>query len=182
MKFLKSQSVHLVLAALLCVGLGAIAVDKVQQATEDGLNMLVGVATAQPAANILATSQLSSDLGSLIKKASSSAGVYASTDQSGFNVSRVICVYNVAASSGAPTTNSINLQNKDIASGLYYGVATSGTAITVNTPVYAANGAGLSVTNGATVGALPVAAKWRVVLNVASAGSAVTGTVGCSVQ
>jgi hypothetical protein len=184
MKYLKTKTAGLVLACIFAAAAGGILVNKTEQLTQAAGSSIIGKAYAQsgPAGAIQAIYPLTRDLGVLIKPASSGGGVYSSADQSGYNVSRVMCVYNVAASSGAPTTNSITIQNKDIASGLYYGVSTSGTAVTVNTPVYTANGAGLSVTNGATVGAVPVASKWRVQLNVGSAGAAVTGTVGCAVQ
>lgn len=137
-------------------------------------------AKAQPAGAIQSIYPLTRDLGALITFSSQGAATLVSADQSGYNVSRVTCVYKATAQSGTPSTT-INLQNKDRASGSYYTLISSA-AITNSTTTGLTAGAGVASTANVSA-ALPLAANWRVTATFAGTSTPLsTGTVGCTVQ
>lgn len=102
-----------------------------------------------------------------------------SADQSGFNVSRIICIFNQSTHASSPSTT-ISIHNKDAATGTYYTLLTSAAITADNAPTGIAAGAGLLSQTNLAVG-MPLARTWRIILNVTGTGST-TGTVGCSVQ
>lgn len=124
------------------------------------------------------------DLGTLRTMTAAATGTYTSSDQSGFNISRVICVYNQTAVSapGLPSTT-FKIQNKDASSGLYYDlIQSAAVAGALNTPSVIAVGAGVASATNSGVG-LPIAATWRVSATVGGVATAtVTSKIGCSVQ
>lgn len=129
-----------------------------------------------------AVQPLTRDVGAIQTFTNQVAATVTSADQSGFGVSRVICVYRQASFTGTPSVT-FAIQNKDAASGQYYTLITSGAvaAFVAVSPISA--GAGVATT--ANIGAgVPVARTWRT--SVTFAGSStpiiVAGTVGCSVQ
>lgn len=127
---------------------------------------------------------LTRDPGAIQTHTARAAGTTNSSDQSGFNVSRVACVFNLSSYTGDPSVT-FKIQNKDAASGLYYTLVTSAaitSATGVNAPVAISAGAGVATT--ANVGAgIPVARNWRTQTVVGGADTPiVTGTVGCSAQ
>lgn len=149
----------------------------------------------QPAANIQAITPMSRDTTALLNLAAvtSATSPFSSADQSGFNVSRVICFYN-QTSSNSTVAPVISIQNKDAVSLQYYNV------IAVNAPqvsaatVALAAGAGITgpavgflvgqaasnVTSGTSI---PVSRNWRVrVVHAGGTTGAITGTIGCSIQ
>lgn len=139
------------------------------------------VSHAQQAGAIQVVSPLTRDLGSVKTLTAQPQATVTSADQNGFNVSRVVCVFNQSTYTGSPSTT-FKIQNKDTASGLYYDLITSSAVTTaVNTPSAISAGAGVVTT--ANVGAgIPIAQKWRVSLTEANTPVTITGTVGCSVQ
>lgn len=123
---------------------------------------------------------LTRDLGALRTLTAQGAATLSSADQTGFNVSRVVCVFNMSAHTGTPSTT-FNIQNKDAASGAYYTLITSTATTADATPNFISAGAGVVTT--ANVGAgVPLARTWRVQVIVAGTSPVVTGTAGCSVQ
>lgn len=123
------------------------------------------------------------DTGALKTFTAQGAATVSSADQTGFNVSRVVCVYNQTATSGSPSVT-FNIQNKDKASGLYYTLVTSAavSSVTSNAPSFIAAGAGIATTSNVSAN-VPIAALWRTQVIVAGSSTpTVTGTVGCAVQ
>lgn len=122
------------------------------------------------------------DLGSLKTMTGQSAATVTSSDQSGFNITRVVCAFSQSTYTGSPSTT-FKIQNKDAASGFYYDLITSSAVTTaVNTPSAIAAGGGVVTTANVGVG-LPIAAKWRISVTVGGSSTPTsTGTVGCSVQ
>jgi hypothetical protein len=121
------------------------------------------------------------DLGALKVMTAQGAGTVTSSDQVGFNVSRVVCAFAQSTFTGSPSTT-FKIQNKDAVSGLYYDLITNSAVTTGLTASAISAGAGVATT--ANVGAgIPIAAKWRVSITVGGSSTpTVTGTVGCSVQ
>lgn len=192
-KLLNTEAKRLVAAIFLCVALVLAALPTYHKTDSvmDGVGkdnapaLLSAIPSAQaqsviPSGNTQTIYPLTRDTGAVIKFASSGAGVINSSDITGYNIVRVICVMNQSSHSGTPSTT-FALQNKDLASGLYYGVATSGAVVNDNAPSYAAFGA-VASTGGAQVANLPVAAKWRVQATVGGSTPSVIGTIGCSIQ
>lgn len=136
---------------------------------------------SQPAGNIQAITPLTRDLGSIRTMTAQGAATVTSADQTGYNVSRVICVFNQASHTGTPSST-FSIQNKDAASGNYYTLVTSSAITADTTPTPLAAGAGVATASNAAIGS-PVAAIWRVSATIGgSATPIVTGTIGCSVQ
>src|SRR4051812_22207701 len=79
---------------------------------------------AQQAGAINSVNPMTRELGLLKTLTAQGAATLTTADQSGFNVSRVVCVFNQSAHTGTPSTT-VTIQNKDAASGLYYTVLTS---------------------------------------------------------
>jgi hypothetical protein len=136
---------------------------------------------AQPAGAFQSLSPLTRDLGAIQTLSGQTGGTVTASDQTGYNVSRVICVYRQTASSSSPTVV-FRLENKDGASGVYYTVlsSTAQTATPTNTVVLTM-GAGVASSANVASG-FPVARNWRTTVQVSGASATVTGTVGCSVQ
>lgn len=144
---------------------------------------LVGLLPAQaqyaPGGAVQSIAPMTRDLGAVVTLAAQVPGTVNSADQNGFNVTRVICVANIATKVGSSTLT-FKLQNKDAASGLYYDLLSSGTITAAATPTFIAAGAGLFTTTNVSA-AYPIAKTWRVSSTVGTATS-LTGTIGCSVQ
>lgn len=138
-------------------------------------------ALAQSAATVNALTPMTRDLGAIKTMTAQVAATVTSADQTGYNVSRVVCAYNQTTVVGTSPTVVFSIQNKDNASGGYYNVISSGTVTSATTmPVAISAGGGVATT--ANVGAgIPVARYWRVAA-VVSGSTSVTGTIGCSVQ
>lgn len=127
---------------------------------------------------------LTRDTAALSTFTARTAATVNSADQSGFNVTRVICAFNQSSYTGAPSTT-FSIQNKDAASGKYYTLVTSAaitSATTLNVPIPLAVGG--SVISSANLSAgIPIARTWRVSTTVAGTSTpTIWGTVGCSVQ
>lgn len=139
-----------------------------------------GLALAQSSGQINSITPMTRDLGALQTLTAAGAATTTSADQTGFNVSRVICVFRQASFTGTPSTT-FKIQNKDAASGQYYDLIQSAaiTSSTTATPIAA--GGGLPVTTNVS-SALPVARTWRTSVTVGGTSPGVTATVGCSVQ
>ncbi len=119
-----------------------------------------------------------SDGGALITNTAQAAATVSSPDQSGAEVTSVVCVFNQTANTAGSTTFSI--QNKDAASGLYYNLVSSAAVTTANnTPSAIAAGAGVQASANVS-SSLPIGATWRV--TEVAAGTSTTGTIGCSVH
>ena len=144
-----------------------------------GCFALSAMAQVQPQA-LQAITPMTRDAGALITLTARGAGTVNSVDQTGFNVTRIICVLNQSSHTGTPSTTFV-IQNKDKASGLYYNLLTSAATTADNTPQFIF--VGPDVTATANVSAVaPIARTWRVQAIVAGTSPVVTGTVGCSVQ
>lgn len=143
---------------------------------------IAGAAFAQtPSGSVQAIAPLTRDIGAVKIFTGQAAATITSPDQTGYNVSRVACVFNMSTHTGSPSTT-FTIQNKDAASGLYYNVITSAAITADNTPTPLAAGGGVVTTTNVSAG-FPVAAKWRVSIAVAGTSTpTVTGKVGCSVQ
>ena len=143
-------------------------------------------AYSQAAGAIESIYPLTRDLGARITLTAQGAAPntpVVSADQNGFNVSRVVCVFNQTTYTGSPSVT-FAIQNKDKVSGNYYTLVTSAATTTaLNTPVYVAAGADLPNSSNLTQGA-PIAQTWRVIATAGTGSSTPvsTGTVGCSVQ
>ncbi len=137
-------------------------------------------ALAQSAATVNALTPMTRDLGAIRTLTAATSGTYTSADQTGYNVSRVVCAFNESTSVGSPTVV-FTIQNKDNASSTYYDLISSATLQTATAmPVGISAGGGVATT--ANVGAgIPVARYWRVKA-VVGGSTSVTGTIGCSVQ
>lgn len=140
--------------------------------------LIAGNAIAQSSGSVQAQTPLTRDIGAIQTFSSSTANTYNSADQSGFNVSRVICAFNTTSRTGTPTAT-VAIQNKDAASGAYYSLITS-SSISSNTTTTVAAGAGLPAVANVS-GALPIARTWRTQV-VISGTTSYNGTVGCSLQ
>lgn len=136
-------------------------------------------AQAQSAGTLYSVSPMTRDLGNLKTFTASVPATYTTADQSGFNVSRVVCVFNQSAHTSSPSTT-VTIQNKDVASGLYYTVLTSGAITGDATPTAVHAGAGVTTTANVSAG-LVIARYWRVSVIVGGTGTT-TATLGCSVQ
>lgn len=144
------------------------------------LATLATPALPQPSGAVQAIAPLTRSLGALTTLTAHAAGTVNSSDQSGYNVSRVTCTFNQSAHTGTPSTT-FKIQNKDAASGLYTDLITSAAITGDATPGAIHAGAGVATT--ANIGAgVPIAATWRVASIIAGSSPVVTGTVGCSVQ
>lgn len=147
------------------------------------LSLLVALpAPAQTSATTNSVAPLTRDPGALITNTARAASTANSADQSGFGVSRVVCVFNQSTYTGAPSTT-FAIQNKDAASGLYYTLITSAAVTTaVNTPSAISAGSGVPTTTNVSAN-IPVARTWRVTETIGGTSTpTVTGTVGCSIQ
>lgn len=137
-------------------------------------------AFSQPSAAVQSINPLSRDLpAALVTLTAAGASTVNSSDQTGFNVSRITCVFRQSATGGTPSTT-FAIQGKDFVSAQYYTILTSA-AITANSvnPIYA----GAGVATAANVGAgIPIPRIWRVTTTVGGTTPAVTATIGCSVQ
>lgn len=122
---------------------------------------------------------LTRDLGGLITMTAATPNTYVSADQTGYNISRVACVLNIATKVGAATAT-FKIQNKDRASGLYYDTVASTAVSNAATPTPLYVGGGVATASNVSIG-VPIAATWRVSATVGSATN-ITGSVGCSVQ
>lgn len=142
----------------------------------------VSPAHAQAGGAVQAIAPLTRDLGALSTFTAKGASTVSAADQNGYNVSRVVCAFNQATSTGAHSTT-FSIQNKDTASGLYYTLVQSAAMTSVTTyPIILAAGAGVASASAVSVG-LPIAQKWRVQTVIAGTLTpTITGTVGCSVQ
>lgn len=158
--------------------LGAIAVAAVV-ALSVALIAPVRQSIAQTAGQIFSVNPLTRDLGALKTLSALTPQTVVTADQNGFNVSRVICVYNQTAHTSSPVVTTV-IQNKDAASGAYYTLLSSANITADNVPTPISVGAGL-VNSSNVSAAVPIARTWRVVIGVTGSGSA-TGTLGCSVQ
>lgn len=117
-----------------------------------------------------------SDLGALITNTAQAAATVNSPDQSGGDVTSVICVFNQTANTAGSTV--ISIQNKDVASGLYYTLVSSAAVTTANnTPSAIAAGRGVQASANVS-SSLPIATTWRV--QEVAGGTSTTGTVGCT--
>lgn len=146
------------------------------------LLVLPGAVQAQPAGTLNAQTPMTRELGALITRtANTGAGTINSANQSGFNVARVQCVYNITVVSGT-VSNTFKIQGYDGASQQYYDMITSAAISSTTTNVIAA-GADLTNTANVTTSTYMIPRIWRVVI-VAATGSSPqwTGTVGCNVQ
>lgn len=134
---------------------------------------------AQAGGTVNAVAPLTRDLGALVKLSAQGTGTVNSSDQTGFNITRIICVFNQASHTGTPSST-FAIQNKDAASGAYYTLVTSAAITTDTTPTYLAVGDVATAANVAL--SVPVARTWRVTTTVGGTTPTVTGTIGCSVQ
>jgi hypothetical protein len=143
--------------------------------------LLAAAPIAQAVENFNAITPLTRDLGALVRMTAQGAATVTSADQSGFNASRVICVFNQASHTGTPSST-FKIQNKDGASGAYYDLIVSAAITDDTTPTAIYAGAGLAATTNVSA-VIPLARTWRVSVTVGgTATPKVTGTVGCSVQ
>lgn len=142
--------------------------------------LCAGPALSQPGGAVQSIAPMTRDLGALITLAARATGTVNSADQNGFNVSRIICLYNQTTTT-LLSSATITLQNKDAASGAYYTLLTTAA---IASPVQAFPfGAGIGMTNTTTAANLPIARTWRIQLIAGgTTASTITGTVGCSVQ
>lgn len=132
-----------------------------------------------PSGSVQSIYPLTRDLGSIKTLTAQTPATVTSADQSGYNVSRVTCVANIASKVGS-STMTFKIQNKDAASGNYYDVIESGTVTALATPTPIS--AGASMTTSANRAAnVPIARTWRVSATISTATS-LTGTIGCTVQ
>lgn len=140
----------------------------------------IALPQGQPQA-ITAVTPMTRDAGALKVLTAQGAGTVTTADQSGYNVSAVTCVFAQSTFTGSPSTT-FKIQNKDVASGLYYDLVTS-SAITSSTAAnFLAAGKDTSTTANVSIG-YPIARYWRVSATVGGSSTpTVTATIGCSVQ
>lgn len=140
-------------------------------------------AFAQSSGQVQVVGPLTRDLGAVQTFTAQGAATVNSADQSGFNVSRVVCVFRQSTFTGTPSVT-FKIQNKDAKSGQYYDLITSSAITTSTSPSAISAGAGLTTAANVSNGNLPIAAKWRTstVFATGTGTPLVTGTVGCSVQ
>lgn len=136
-------------------------------------------AFAQTSGAVQAQSPLTRDLGAIQTLTNQVAGTVNSADQSGFNASRVTCVFNMASRVGTPSAT-FKIQNKDAASGLYYDLIESSSISNLATPTPVSAGSGITTTANLATNR-PLARTWRTSVTV-SGSTSLTGTVGCTVQ
>ncbi|MGH7970168.1 MAG: hypothetical protein ACREIC_15715 [Limisphaerales bacterium] len=138
------------------------------------------IQAAPPVDAIPSITPLTRSLGAVITNTAQGAGTVNSADQSCYDVSRLVCVFNQASHTGTPSST-FTVQGKDTASGGYYTLLTSAaiTADTTPTPIQA--GAGLATTANVSAGVV-IPALWRISETVGGTTPGVTGTVGCAVQ
>lgn len=134
---------------------------------------------AQPAGAMQAVSPLTRDLPVLSTFTAAGAGTVNSADQSGYNVSRITCVFRVASQSGTPSTV-VTIQGKDSISGQYYTLLAGAAVTTVSVNPYFV-GAGVVSTANVSAG-LPLPRFWRTSATTGGGTPSITGTIGCSVQ
>jgi len=108
------------------------------------------------------------------------AGTLTSSDQNGFGVISVLCVFNTSAQSGTPSTT-FTIQGKDAASGNYYNIVTSSAITASATPTPLAVGRDVTTTANLSAG-FPVPATWRVSTTVGGTTPSVTATISCVKQ
>ena len=146
------------------------------------LNFLIAVlfaaivalpALAQAPTAVQGIAPLTRDIGNIrsLTLAGPNPGTYTSVDQSGYNVTRVVCVFNATSWIGA-SASVLSIRNKDAASGLYYTLAGSASIVSNTTMPVPVAAVGVSS---------PIAARWQVSV-AQTGGTVVAGTVGCSVQ
>lgn len=136
-------------------------------------------ASGQAAGQVQVVGPLTRDNGAIQTLTAQGAATLNSADQSGFNVTRVICVFRQSATGGTPSTT-FSIQNKDAASGQYYSIITSA-AITANSVNFITAGGDVTTTTNVGAG-VPIARTWRTSTTVGGTTPAVTATIGCSVQ
>lgn len=134
---------------------------------------------AQPAGALQAVNPLTRDLPVLSTFTAAGAGTVNSADQSGYNVSRITCVFRVASQSGTPSTV-VTIQGKDSISGQYYTLLAGAAVTTVSVNPYFV-GAGVVSTANVSAG-LPLPRFWRTSAVTGGGTPSITGTIGCSVQ
>src|SRR5258708_481056 len=134
-------------------------------------------AIGQAAGQVQMIAPLTREIGAIVTLTAQGAGTVNSLDQSGFNVTRIICVFRESVSGGTPSST-FAIQNKDAASGQYYTLLTSA-AITTNSVNPISVGADLPNVANVSQG-LPIARTWRVTTTVGGPPPAVTATIGCS--
>lgn len=145
------------------------------------LTALASFTQAQPGGAIQSITPLTRDLGVLRTLSAQVTGTVTSADQTGYNVSRVVCLFNQTTTAAVPATT-FAIQNKDAASGQYYTLISSAAIATAAQTVFLGAGAGVPSTTSVSSG-LPIARTWRVSATVGgNTTSTVTGTIGCSVQ
>lgn len=134
---------------------------------------------SQPSGAVQTIAPLTRDLPVLSTLTAQGAATVNSADQSGFNVSRITCVFRVASQSGTPSTV-LTIQGKDTASGQYYTLLTGAavTAVSVN-PYFV--GPGVQTTANVSAG-LPIPRFWRTSAVVGGTTPSITGTIACSVS
>jgi len=130
---------------------------------------------------VTAITPLTRDLGAVITFTGISPSTVNSAALSGYNVTRVICVYNQASHTNSTQSTTMAIQNYDAASASWYQAIISAAITADTTPTYITIGPGAATTTNVSVN-IPVAATWRVQIVETGAGSTTTGTVGCSVQ
>lgn len=143
-------------------------------------------AFGQSAGQINVVAPLTRDNGALQTLTNQGVGTATSADMSGFNVTRVICVYRQATSTsgggGTGASSTFSIQNKDAASGQYYSLVTSTPIASPTSVNFIAAGGDLSNTTNVSA-ALPIARTWRTSITVGGSSTPnVTGTIGCSIQ
>lgn len=140
-------------------------------------------AFAQPAGAVQSVAPLSRDLPSaLITFASTVPSTVNSADQTGYNVSRIICVMRQTSQVGS-TSTTFAIQGKDKPSGQYYALVTSAAYATASLNGVSPIALGAGLTDSANVRvAMPVPAIWRVSATVTGGTAVGIGTIGCTVQ
>lgn len=135
---------------------------------------------SQPTGAVQSINPLTRDLPAAITTfTAQGAATVNSADQSGFNVSRVTCVFRVASQSGTPSSV-LTIQGKDTPSGQYYTLLVGAAVTTVSVNPYFV-GAGIQTTANVSA-ALPIPRFWRVSTTVGGTTPSITGTIGCSVS
>ena len=137
-------------------------------------------AFAQVGGAVQAITPLTRDLGKLVTLTAAGAGTTNSADQSGYNVSRIVCVFNQSAHTGTPSTT-FTVQGKDAASGLYYTLLTSAAITADATPTAVHVGAGIASAANTGAGVM-IPRFWRVSTTVGGTTPGVTATIDCVAQ
>jgi len=139
-----------------------------------------GLAPAQPSGAMQSIAPLTRNTGALITLTGANAGTTNSADVSGYNVSRVVCVFRQSTYTNSPSTT-FKIQNKDSVSGQYYDLVQSSAVTTSTSAIPLAAGAGVATASNLSIG-MPISAAWRVSVTVGGTTPVVTGTVACSIQ